>query len=159
MSRIVERLKFCLSKNSQDSLDTTFVQPQLKYCAALFALASLDVSSVTPKIIAYHSLRKRLENFGYTSTSNRHNGIPRTKNGRDRILDARYDAETQRQLIYWRKGMFAIGRKCICGESFTLSHAERCFGTHMKLEEMIAAGEYSNVTYYVDAMWTAMKNP
>jgi len=46
-----------------------------------------------------YSLRKRLENFNYTSTSNRHNGIPRTKNARDRILDARYDADTQQQLI------------------------------------------------------------
>jgi len=105
-----------------------------------------------------YSLRKRLGNFSYTSTSNRHNETPRTKNGRDRILDARYNAETQQQLIYWRKGMFAIGRKCICGESFTLSHAERCFGTHMKMEEMIATEEYSNVKYYIDAMWTAMKN-
>jgi len=27
------------------------------------------------------------------------------------------------------------------------------------MEEMIAAEEYSNVQYYIDAMWTAMKNP
>jgi len=29
----------------------------------------------------------------------------------------------------------------------------------MKMEEMIAAEDYSNVKYYIDAMWTAMKNP
>jgi len=105
-----------------------------------------------------YTLRKRLENFSYTSTSNRHHEIPRSKNGRDRILDARYNAETQHQLIHWRKGTFALGRKCICGERFTLSHAERCFGTHMRMEEMIAEEEYSNVKYYIDAMWLAMKN-
>jgi len=68
------------------------------------------------------------------------------------LIDARYNAETQQQLIYWRKGMFAIGRKCICGESFTLSHAERCSGTHMKMEKMIAPEEYSNVKYYINAI-------
>jgi len=40
---------------------STFVQPQLEYCAALFPLASLDVSSVTPMIIAYHDIWGLLE--------------------------------------------------------------------------------------------------
>jgi len=81
------------------------------------------------------------------SASNRQNDVPRTRNGRDKILDPRYNAKTQQRLTYWRKGMFAIRRKCICGERFTLSHAERCFGTYMKMEEMIAEDEYSNVNY------------
>jgi len=33
------------------------------------------------------------------------------------------------------------------------------FETHIKMEEMIAAEEYSSVKYYIDEMWTAMKNP
>jgi len=40
---------------------STFVQPQIGYCAALFALVSLDVSSVAPKIIAYHDTWGLLE--------------------------------------------------------------------------------------------------
>jgi len=59
-----------------------------------------------------YSLRKRLENFTHTSTSNRHNETPRKKNGIGKILYARYNAETQQQLVYWRKGMFSLGRKC-----------------------------------------------
>jgi len=100
----------------------------------------------------------RIAHFNTMSASSRQNDIPRTKNGRDKILDARYNANTQQHLIYWRKGMFAIGRKCICGERFTLSHAERCFGTHMKIEEMIAEDEYSKVNYYIDAMWSTMND-
>jgi len=76
--------------------------------------------------------------------------MPRTKNGRDKILDAQYNAKTQQYLIYWRKGSFAIARNCICWERFTLSHAERCFGTHMKIEEMSAENRYSNVNYYIN---------
>jgi len=42
-----------------------------------------------------YSLHKRHGNFSHTSTSNRHNEVPRTKNGEDRILDERYNADTQ----------------------------------------------------------------
>jgi len=72
------------------------------------------------------------------------------------MLDARYNAEIQ-YLIYWRKGMFAIGRKCICGERFTLSYADVLDYTHMTMEEMIAREEVSNFSSYIDAMWSAMK--
>jgi len=57
--------------------------------------------------------------------------------------------------------MFAKNRKeCLRSDGntyvgrFTLSHTERCFGTHMKIEEMIAEDECSNVNYYIDAMWS-----
>jgi len=108
--------------------------------------------------IKSYTHRMRIANFDTMSASNRQNDIPRTRNGRDKVLDARYDANSLRHLIYWRKGVFAIGRKCICGESFTLSHAERCFGTHMKIEGLIAEDEYSNVKYYIDAMWSTSNN-
>jgi len=39
----------------------------------------------------------RIANFNTMSASNRQNDIPRTKNGRDKILDARYNASTQQQ--------------------------------------------------------------
>jgi len=119
----------------------------------------LRISDNKHEGIKPYTHRMRIASFNTMSASNRQNEIPRTKNGRDKILDAHYNAETQQHLIYWRKGMFAIGRKCICGERFTLSHAERCFGTHMKIEDMIAEDEYSNVNYYIDAMWSTMNVP
>jgi hypothetical protein len=220
---------------------TVFVHPQLEYCAALFALVSLDTKDIKPRIIAYHDVwqqleasyeeatckilgqkrftkghysilgwptlperflqilattslaqnhlqipsiavaedyirnrimisddkyetikhflqRKRIEHFDSSTAGNRERIIPRTRNGRDIILENVYDSETQHHLIYWRKGIFALGRICICEERFTLSHAERCFGTHAQMETMIREGDYSNVTYYINAMWTAMNS-
>jgi len=40
---------------------STFVQPQLEYCATLFALSSLAPDSITPKIIGYHDIWGLLE--------------------------------------------------------------------------------------------------
>jgi len=54
--------------------------------------------------------RMRIANFNTMSASNRQNDTPRLRNGRDKILDPRYNAKTQQYLICWRKGMFAIGR-------------------------------------------------
>lgn len=72
----------------------------------------------------------RIAKFITMSASNRQSDIPRTKHGRDKVLDARCNVSTQQHLMYWRQGMFAIGRKCTCGQRFTVSYAERCFGTH-----------------------------
>jgi len=95
--------------------------------------------------IKSYTHRMRIANYNTMSASNRQNDTPRTRNGRDKILDPRYNAKTQQHLIYSHKWMFAIGRKCTCGERFTLSLAERCFGIHMKIEGIITEDEF-NVT-------------
>jgi len=47
--------------NARATAYSTFVQPQLEYCATLFALSSLALESITPKIIAYHDIWGLLE--------------------------------------------------------------------------------------------------
>jgi len=47
--------------NARATAYSTFVQPQLEYCASLFALSSLAPESITPKIIAYHDIWGLLE--------------------------------------------------------------------------------------------------
>jgi len=52
--------------------------------------------------------------------------------------------------------MFAYNTNCICGEEFTLSHAERCFGTHRPMEVMIAEEEHDSIERYIAEMWAYM---
>jgi len=47
--------------HSRSTVYSTFVHPQIEYGAALFALASLDTTSVEPRIIAYHDIWESLQ--------------------------------------------------------------------------------------------------
>jgi len=51
--------------------------------------------------------------------------------------------------------MFVYNENCICGEKYTLSHAERCFGTHRPME-VIAEEEHDSIERYIAEMWTYM---
>jgi len=42
--------------SARATADSAFVQPQLEYCATLFALSSLALESITPKIAGYHDI-------------------------------------------------------------------------------------------------------
>jgi len=59
----------------------------------------------------------------------------------------KYTVTTQIHLTYWRKGIFALIRKCIRGRKLTLSHSESCFGTHMPIERLIGNDEYQSVEH------------
>jgi hypothetical protein len=219
-----------------------FVRPKLEYCAALFALTSLDLSCIEPQIIAYKdvwddleavykdatcrllgqktfnkahysilgwptlpqrflqlitqislskhkldipfialanhyiknrkmigdetfetfkqfNLRELTQHYNETYTGRRDAvPIPRQNNGRDMILHWKYSPSAQRHLIYWRKGIFALNRRCICGGRFTLSHSETCFGTHLTIEEQIRQDEFKNVEEYLEIMWKTMNS-
>jgi len=56
--------------------------------------------------------------------------------------------------------MFAIRRKGICRERVYSATWKQCFGTHMKIEEMIAEDESSDVIllYYIKAIWSTMND-
>jgi hypothetical protein len=93
------------------------------------------LSDVDYESLKQYCLRKRIERFDSISAGHRQNTPI---------------------LIYWRKGIFALNRKCICGELFTLSHSERCFGTYLPMEDMIEKEEYLNVEHYLSMMWNTM---
>ena len=46
--------------SARSTVYSVFIQPQLEYCAVLFALASLDTASPDPRIIAYHDVWESL---------------------------------------------------------------------------------------------------
>jgi len=238
--RWITLLTHLWAPSARATVYSTFTHPQLEYCAALFAMASLDLLEHTARIIAYHDVweelqkeyakatciilgqksfnkshysilgwvtlpqrflellvatslndakliiphialreryltqratsesnskpesfkhycrRKHVASLNLASMSNRQQIIPRSRNGHDKILHPSLKPETQRHLVYWRKGMFAHNKNCICGQKFTLSHADRCFGTHMPMEKMIEEGEYDNVDRYIAEMWAYM---
>jgi len=226
--------------SARSTVYSTFAHPQLEYCAALFAMASLDLSEHTARIIAYHDIweelqreytratciilgqrsfnrshysilgwvtlpqrflellvvasltttkliiphialkeryltqrainqtnntsesfkqycrRQHIADLSLASLHNRQHSIPRSKNGHDKILHPSLKPETQQHLVYWRKGMFAHNKTCVCGERFTLSHAERCFGTHLPMEQMIEEEKYDDIERYIAGMWAYM---
>jgi len=48
-------------RNARTTAYSNFVQPQLEYCATLFALSSLAPESIPPMIIEYHDIWGLLE--------------------------------------------------------------------------------------------------
>lgn len=104
----------------------------------------------------HYCQQKRIQQYNASSMSNRQQTVPRTRNGSDIILHHSINTQTQRHLVYWRKGIFGLNRNCICGQKFTLSHSELCFGVHMPIEELLAQGDYIIVEYYIEQMWNTM---
>jgi len=59
--RWMTQLTHSWALSARATVYSTFAYPQLEYCAALFAMASLDLSEHTARIITYHDVWEELQ--------------------------------------------------------------------------------------------------